>query len=174
MKRIRKSIFVFLLALISLGFTSLPQDQSGFDATNVNISYNFGQQITFLAQLTSSVPIQQAFISFRETDEENSQVALLTLNADGSTRYQYDASQHLIAPFATIEFSYQATLTNNQTVTTGPFYFRYDDNRFVWKQLSSESVTVHWYNGDNVFGQAALDAARAGSAKHQPNLARFT
>jgi Peptidase MA superfamily len=161
-KRIRKSVFVFLLALISLGFTSLPQDQSGFAATNVNISYNFGQQITFLAQLTSNVPIQQAFITFREVNQENSQVALLTLNADGSTTYHYDASQHLIPPFATIEFSYQATLTNNQTVTTGPFYFRYDDNRFAWKELSAESVTVHWYNGDNVFGQAALDAARVG------------
>ncbi len=162
MKRIRKSIFFFLLALISLGFTNMPQAQSGFNVTNVNISYNFGQQITFLAQLTSSVPIQQAFISFREVDQENSQVALLTLKADGSTSYQYDASQHLIAPFATIEFSYQATLTNNQTVTSGPFYFRYDDNRFAWKQLSADSVTVHWYNGDDVFGQAALDAARTG------------
>ncbi len=162
MERLRKPIFLFLLALISVGFTNLPQDQSSFAATNVNISYNFGQQITFLARLTSSIPIQQAFITLRAVDEENSQVALLTLNADGSTTYQYDASQHLIPPFATIEFSYQATLTNNQTVTTGPFYFRYDDNRFAWKQLSADSVTVHWYNGDNVFGQAALDAARVG------------
>jgi hypothetical protein len=161
-KRIRKSIFVFLLALISLGFTSMPQAQSGFNVTNVNISYNFGQQITFLAQLTSSVPIKQAFISFREVTDQNTRVVPLTLNADGSTTYQYDASQHLIPPFATIEFSYQATLTNNQSVTSGPFYFRYDDNRFAWKQLSDGSVTVHWYNGDDVFGQAALDAARAG------------
>ena len=94
--------------------------------------------------------------------DQNTRVVPLTLGADGSTTYQYDASQHLISPFATIEFSYQATLTNNQNVTTGPFYFRYEDNRFAWKQLSDGSVTVHWYNGDNPFGQAALDAARGG------------
>lgn len=140
----------------------MPQAQSGFNATNVNISYNFGQQITFLARLTSSVPIKQAFISFRDVNEQNTRVVPLTLNADGSTTYQYDASQHLIPPFATIEFSYQATLTNNQSVTTGPFYFRYDDNRFAWKELTDGSLTVHWYNGDDTFGQAALDAARAG------------
>jgi Peptidase MA superfamily len=161
-ERIQKSIFVFVLAWVSLGFTGMPQAQSRFNVTNVNISYNFGQQITFLAQLTSSVPIRQASLSFREVNEQTTRVVPLTLNADGSTSYQYDASQHLIPPFATIEFSYQATLTNNQSVTTGPFYFRYDDNRFAWKQLSDGSVTVHWYNGDNVFGQAALDAARAG------------
>lgn len=162
MKRVRKSVFFFLLALLSLGFTGMPQAQSGFEATNVNISYNFGQQITFLAQLTSSVPIQQAFISFRGVNEQTTRVIPLTLNADGSTRYQYDASQHVIAPFAVIEFSYQATLANNQSVAAGPFYFRYDDNRFTWKELSDGSVAVHWYNGDDAFGQAALDAARAG------------
>ena len=140
----------------------MPQAQSGLNATNVNISYNFGQQITFLARLTSDTPIQQAFISFREVTDQNTRVVPLTLGADGSTAYQYDASQHLIPPFAVIEFSYQATLTNNQSVSTGPFYFRYDDNRFAWKELNDELVIVHWYNGDDAFGQAALDAARAG------------
>lgn len=162
MKRLRKFVFFFLLALISVGFTNIPQAQSGLNATNVNISYNFGQQITFLARLTSDTPIQQAFISFREVTDQNTRVVPLTLGADGSTAYQYDASQHLIPPFAVIEFSYQATLTNNQSVSTGPFYFRYDDNRFAWKELNDESVIVHWYNGDDAFGQAALDAARAG------------
>jgi hypothetical protein len=161
-KRLRKFVFFFLLALISVGFTNMPQAQSGLNATNVNISYNFGQQITFLSRLTSDTPIQQAFISFREVTDQNTRVVPLTLGADGSTAYQYDASQHLIPPFAVIEFSYQATLTNNQSVSTGPFYFRYDDNRFAWKELNDESVIVHWYNGDDAFGQAALDAARAG------------
>ena len=65
MKRNRIFPFLFLAALLSLGFAGLPQAQSGFTATNVNISYNFGQQITFLARLTSSIPIQQATLSFR-------------------------------------------------------------------------------------------------------------
>ncbi len=162
MKRIRKLPFFLLAALLSLGFTGLPQAPSGFTATNVNISYSFGQQITFLARLTASIPIQQATLSFRNVTEQNTRVVPLTLNADGSTTYQYDASQHLIPPFATIEFSYQATLTDNQSVSSGPFYFRYDDNRFAWKEISAESIKVHWYNGDNTFGQTALDAARAG------------
>ncbi len=78
MERIRKSVFVFLLALISLGFTYMPQAQSGFNATQVNILYNFGQQITFLARLTSDTPIQQAFISFREINEPTTRVVPLT------------------------------------------------------------------------------------------------
>jgi hypothetical protein len=162
MKRIREFPLLFIAALLSLGLAGMPQTQSGFTATNVNISYNFGQQITFLARLTSGIPIQQATLSFRNVSEQNTRVVPLTLGADGSTSYQYDASQHLIPPFATIEFSYRATLTDNQSVTSGPFYFRYDDNRFAWKELSAGSVKVHWYNGDEMFGQTALDAARTG------------
>jgi hypothetical protein len=164
--RILPTAFCFLLlatsAAFTLGFTRPLQVQNGFAATKVNISYNFGQQITFLARLTSNVPIQQAYLSFRQTTEQNTRLVPITVNTDGSTSYTYDASQHLIAPFAMIEFSYQATLTNNQSVSAGPFYFRYEDNRFAWKQLKSGSVTVHWYDGDNAFGQAALDAARSG------------
>jgi len=162
MKRIRQSVFLFLLALSTLAFTIRPQAQAGFAASNVNILYNFGQQITFLARLTSGIPIQQAFLSFRDVSEQNTRVVPLTLSADGSTSYRYDASQHLIPPFAMIEFSYQATLADDQNVTAGPFYFRYADNRFAWKDLRDGALSVHWYDGDQAFGQAALDAARVG------------
>ena len=172
MKRLRKFVFFFLLALISVGFTNMPQAQSGLNATNVNISYNFGQQITFLARLTSDTPIQQAFISFREVTDQNTRVVPLTLGADGSTAYQYDASQHLIPPFAVIEFSYQATLTNNQSVSTGPFYFRYDDNRFAWKELNDELVIVHWYNGDDALGRPR-SMRRAQACKASAKLFRL-
>jgi len=94
--RLRKSIFLLLLAWIGLGFTNIPQAQSGFNATNVNISYDFGRQITFLARLTSAVPIQQAFISFREVDEQTTRVVPLVLSADGSTSYRYDANRPVL------------------------------------------------------------------------------
>ena len=162
MKRLQYSIVLFLLSCSLLGFSNLPQAQSGLSVLDVNISYKFGQQITFLARLTSSVPIKQAFLSFRQTDEQTTRLVPLTLGADGSTSYQYDASQHVLPPFATIEFTYQATLNDNESITSQPFYFRYADNRFPWKDLKDGSLAVHWYNGDQAFGQAALDAARAG------------
>jgi hypothetical protein len=48
-------------------------------------------------------------------------------------------------------------------VTTETQHFQYTDNRFQWEQLSANGLTVHWIeeHGDPVFGQAALDIARA-------------
>jgi hypothetical protein len=39
---------------------------------------------------------------------------------------------------------------------------RRTDNQFNWQTLESGMLKVHWYQGDAQFGQAALDAARAG------------
>ncbi len=129
---------------------------------NVGVVYNFGQQITFRARLTSSIPITQATISFREVNEQNTRVEPLALASDGTTAYQYDASQNLIPPFATIVFSFQATLANGGTVSSPTYNFRYDDNRFNWKTLTDGPIRAHWYEGDDAFGHAALDAARGG------------
>ena len=162
MRRIGTLTFLFLLAWISFGFTRPPQVQGGFDVINPGVSYNFGQQITFTAQLvsTSGSPITQATISFRDVNEQNTRVEPLIVSPDGSTSFQYNASQNVLPPFATIVFSYQVTFANGQTSTSAAYYFRYDDNRFTWKSVADGGVTVHWYNGDDAFGRAALDAAR--------------
>jgi len=162
MRRTRTLSFLFFLALISFGFTPPPQVQGGFDVSNAGIAYNFGQQITFSAQLisTSGSPITQATISFRDVKEQNTRVEQLTINPDGTTTFQYNASQNALPPFATIVFSYQATFANGGTATSAAFYFRYEDNRFIWKSVTDGAVTAHWYNGNDAFGRAALDAAR--------------
>jgi hypothetical protein len=162
MQRLRRTFFLLLLALPAFGFTRPPQAGGGLDVRDIGISYDFGQQITFSARLTAAAPITEADISFRDVDEPNTRVEALTVSPDGSTSYRYDAALNVIRPFATIVFSYQATLSNGQTVTSTPFYFRYEDNRFNWKSLADGPVTVHWHEGDDAFGRAALDAARAG------------
>ena len=150
-------------AAAAFGFTSPPQAAGGLDVSDVNVVYNFGRQIAFQAVLHSSVPIRQASISFRESRAQITRIEPLTLQADGSTLFEYNLAQNVLPPFATIIFSYQATLVDGRNVTSAPLSFRYEDNRFVWKTLSEgQSIRVHWVQGGDDFGQAALDAARSG------------
>ncbi len=156
------SPILILTAILTLGFTRASQARNNLEVTDVKVTYNFGAQITFQARLVSAAPIAQASLSFREINEQNTRLEPLTLNPDGTTSFTYDASRNVLPPFATIVFSYQATLTNGQIVTSAPFDFIYEDNRFPWQTLGEPPVRVHWYHGDAAFGQAALDAARAG------------
>ena len=59
-------------------------------------------------------------------------------------------------------FWYQVTLENGETIKSQNFSFAYEDNRFPWRTLKAGVVRVHWYAGDDAFGQAALDAALGG------------
>ncbi len=153
---------LLVMACLVLGFTRTPQTQGALQVTDVQVTYNFGVQITFQARLAAGLPITQASLSFRNVNEQNTRLESLNLDPDGTARFTYDASQNVLPPFATIVFSYQATLANGQIVSSGPFDFIYEDNRFPWQTLGDAPVKVHWYNGDAAFGQAALDAARTG------------
>lgn len=151
---------LIMMTVLIMGFAPLPQTQGGLDVADVNITYRFGIQITFQAKLVSSASLIQASLSFRDINEQNTRTEAVSLNPDGTTSFTYDASQHVLPPFATIVFSYQATLASGQIVTSAPFDFVYKDNRFAWQSLGDESVKIYWYSGDAAFGQAALDAAR--------------
>ena len=71
----------------------------------------------------------------------------------------FDLALNPLPPFSTVSYWWQITDANGQTLITPPASFTYEDNRFAWRTLTSGSVTVHWYQGDPAFGQAAARIA---------------
>jgi len=157
---------VFSAALILLMAAPLPLDRSqaqgGITVEDAAVAVHFGQSITFSAKIRASSPIRQASLLFRGVHETVTRVETVQPAEDGSVSFTYDVSQNVFPPFSSIVFWFQATLADNQTYTSAPITFRYNDNRFPWREISRGSVTVHWYAGDDAFGAAALDAAAAG------------
>ena len=138
------------------------QAQSGVELENVTASYRYGEQITFFAQIKSSIQIQGASIVI--TDEANglTQVQPLVIAQDGHAEYRFDVSQNLLRPFSSVKWMYQFMLADGNTVQSTTHFIRYEDNRFDWQTLETGTLKVHWYNGDASFGQTALNAAQAG------------
>jgi len=164
--RAMKSLFhagwiIVVMATLLLGLPSQAEAQGGFSVSDIQVSYRFGEQITFQARIQSPAAISQASILFRETNESVTRVEPLILAPDGGINFQYNASQNLLPPFSTVVFWFQVTFADGATATSPVYDFRYDDNRFPWRQSSQGPITVHWYQGDDAFGQAALDSANA-------------
>ena len=159
---------VFRVVTILLMVVSVPlsanqaQAQGGIAVENATVAINFGQTITFSATIKSPLPIQQASLLFRGVNEDVTRVETVQVAEDGSVSFTYDASLNMFPPFSQIVFWFQATLSDNQTYTSAPITFPYNDDRFPWREMSRSNVTVHWYAGDDAFGSAALDAAGAG------------
>lgn len=155
----RVAMLLLMLAVIPLGKS---QAQGGITVENAGVAVDFGKSITFSAKITASSPIQQASLLFRGINETVTRVETVQVAEDGSASFTYDVSQNVFPPFSSIVFWFQATLSDGQTYTSAPITFPYNDNRFPWREMERNNVTVHWYAGDDAFGAAALDAAAAG------------
>ncbi len=138
--------------------------QNGIEVENAGATYQFGEQITFVATLKASIPIQSAAIVISDEAQSLNRVEALTVQPDGRMEFRLDTKQNILRPFTTVKWNYQFTLPNGSTVQSQSFSVRYTDNRFNWQTLESGTLRVNWYQGDASFGQAALNAAQAGLA----------
>ncbi|HET7145359.1 MAG TPA: peptidase MA family metallohydrolase [Anaerolineales bacterium] len=166
MSRPRRSVIKLIAILLIASIISLNTEQAhgqnGIVVENIEVSVNFGESITFSARIKAPMAIKQASLLFRGVNEEVTRVETLQVAEDGSVSHTYDASLNIFPPFSSIVFWFQATLADDKTYTSEPVTFPYNDNRFPWRTISRENLTVQWYAGDNAFGSAALDAAGAG------------
>ncbi len=155
----RSGTILLMLVLMPL---SRAQAQGGIEVQNAAVAVSFGQSITFSARIKSPLAIQQVSLLFRGVNEMVTRVETVQVAEDGSVSFTYDASLNVFPPFSEIVFWFQATLADQQTYTSTPITFFYNDNRFPWREMTQNNVTVHWYAGDDAFGAAALDSAGAG------------
>jgi hypothetical protein len=161
-KLILRCMTIPLVMLIMFGSAGQAGGQEGIEVENPGVAVAFGREITFSARLITPFPIRQASLLFRGVNEQATRVESLTVEADGSVRFTYDVSQNIFPPFSWVVFWFQATLENGSIATSAPIQFQYKDDRFPWRQISRENITVNWHAGDDAFGAAALDAATAG------------
>ena len=161
------TIVALLLGLgILLGGTDPVQAQSDVVVDHVRVGHDFGEQIRFRAQVQSSNPIKKVSVLFRDLREKNTRVEAMTQDGDDFL-YVYDATQNLLPPFAELTILFQVELENGESFTSKRYSYTYSDNRFTWQTRDEGNLRVHWSQGDESFGQAALDATRNGLTKIQ-------
>lgn len=158
-----RQLLLFVVMALSILFNARQaRAQSGIELENVGAAHRFGEQITFLARIKASTPIQNVSIIIFDESQAITHVEPLAMQADGSTEFRFDTSQNRLRPFSQIKWSYQFTLPDGSTVQSESFSMRYADDRFDWQSLESDGVRVNWYDSDTDFGQAAVSTARSG------------
>ncbi len=152
----------FLLSTLLFGFARQAKGQAGTEFRNVRVEHRFGEEVRFSAQINTSVPIKEVLLLFRDINEENTRVISLSADEAGRVSYRYDAHENLLRPFSKIAYWFQVTLTDGTGQSSEKYFFVYEDNRFNWQTREENNLRVHWSEGNEAFGSAALDAARNG------------
>ena len=160
-------LVALLLGLgILLGATGQVRAQGVVEVDSVRVGHDFGEDIRFRVAIKSDNPIQEVLVLFRDVREDNTRIYQMSED-DGYFVYTYDASNNLLHPFAQLSLWFQVRFENGEEFTTKKFAYTYSDNRFAWQTREDGNLRVHWSDGDETFGQAALDATRNGLANVQ-------
>jgi hypothetical protein len=160
-----------VLVIVSFFPARPAQAQSGIELENVGASYQFGEQITFVATLRSGVAIQSVAIAISDSSQSVQRVEPVAIQPDGRMEFRLDTRQTVLRPFTMVQWQYQFTLPDGSVTQSQPYFVRYADNRFNWQTLEANALRVNWYQGDANFGQALLNAAQAGLGSVQQLLA---
>lgn len=148
---------IIVMTVLLLGLPQQAQAQSGIEVTDVGVFDDFGQHVTFEARIRSALPILSASLVFSDNFDEIPRRFPIEVGNDGIVAYRYDVVQNTLRPFVTITFWFDVSLSNGQTVRSPNYRVQYMDDRFTWSQRSDEFVRVHWYEGDESFGDTLLE-----------------
>ncbi len=160
MRTVRHLILPFLLALALTAVN--PAGAQTAAEMQLAASVQFGESVTFTARLNTPLPLQSAIIYVHDTARSVTYSQPVTFDANGVSEYRFDARQNALRPFTTLLWRYDLTLADGSVLQSATGSVRYDDTRFAWQTLEAESLRIHWYNADDSFGLAALNAAQAG------------
>jgi hypothetical protein len=151
----------WLLLIIILGNTLLPGLSGQVSITDLGVSYVFGEHMSFQARILSIDPVKDVYV-FIQPEGQDSAAEKMTQSGQGELSFTYDLHQNPLPPFSKVTYWYRVVLGDGSQDDSGKTVFSYEDNHFTWQQLEQDGFQVNWVEGDLVFGQTALNTAKAG------------
>ncbi len=158
----RRFLLWFVMAVSLLGWPQQVRAQAMNVVEQAWAETEFGVQVTFWARIQSPIPLLGGVVYFRDDFDGITRALPLQMAAEGLVSSRYDVTQNVLRPFTTLTYWFEFTLQDGQAARSADYQTRYEDNRFPWKEASNGLLRVHWYEGDDAFGAALLDAASRG------------
>jgi len=65
-----------------------------------------------------------------------------------------------LPPGTEVEYRWLIEDASGRRIETSPASLKFDDLRYDWNSLTSDGITIYWYQGDESFAQELMDAAQ--------------
>ncbi len=72
-------------------------------------------------------------------------------------RYHHETPAGSLYPNTRVELGFRLTFDDGRVIDSPTTTVRYEDDRFAWRTLEGPLVRVHWVQGNDAFGQRALE-----------------
>jgi hypothetical protein len=152
-----------LLAVLLLMLFSIPLSsalaQGGITVVTDEYETVFGETITFRVAAESESEIIDIRLYYQvggfpatsraEPEFEPGQTA--------EAEHEWDLVLNYTPPGSEIAYWWKIEDAAGNELETEPVSFTYEDERYDWRELSSERILLYWYRGEDDFGQALFD-----------------
>ena len=161
-------LLVLALALVPSG---LANADGGIEVVSSDAQTDFPQSITFSLEARASTDIT-------DVDIECQVVRRSLVSVSCRSDVDFDADEHVmvswtwdmqdtgdVPPGTEIEYRWLIEDASGNTYLSPYATVRYDDLRYNWRCITSDYITLWWYEGDSSFAQQLIDAADEAEAR---------
>ena len=167
----RSSILIFAVLLIAIfSFVGTVEYASAQDAPKItvvssSVESQFPEGMTFKLDTESELRIDDIRVTFEIGDRGSTQYAYMDLDqtsrplVNGELFHRTNSRDRYIPPGTMIKYWFEITDETGETMLTEPEFFRFDDARFEWEEVTLETVTILYHGPVRTRAERLAEAA---------------
>jgi hypothetical protein len=157
---------LLVLALFLMTTPLVSAQNATIQIMDQNVKSQFRDNITaeLTAEHASEITNVEFFYRVVGQRATNRNVAEFEPGKTIKASYSIDQTQNdtYMPPGTELEYWWRLTDAEGNTLKTEPELYLYLDNRFDFKTLHNDRLTLYWYNGGRAFGEALFEQANKG------------
>jgi len=156
------------VAALAVGTSSSPVSAQSAEAITVissSVESQFPEGMTFTLDVESELRIDDIRVTFEIGDRGTTQYAYLDLDqttrplVNGELFHRTNSRDRYIPPGTSIKYWFEITDENGDTMLTEPDFFRFDDARFEWDEVTLGTVTILYHGPVRIRAERLAEAA---------------
>jgi len=169
---IRCVVFAVLALILLLIPLPLKAD-SGISVLHSSAETNFPSELIFNFEADSSANITDVRLHYQVDKMSYTQVTSegwpdFTPATRIETSWIWDMRKASLPPGAAVTYWWTAEDTAGNKLETPPTLVCFDDLRYPWQSLTSDGLTLLWYEGNDSFAGELMDACKQGLDRLKP------
>jgi len=166
---IRRVAVVALFLVLLLSPCSVGADD-GITIVDSSVETDFPAVLTFVLEAESQADIVDARIHYQVDKMNYAQVtseawADFAPETRVKTSWTWDMRKGSLPPGASITYWWTVEDAAGNSVETPPAVLRFDDNRYEWRSVANDALTLFWYEGDDSFAGELMTACEGGLSR---------
>jgi len=168
-----KRVVLAALALLLVLIPSVVNADSGISVLHSSVEANFPSELVFNFEADSSANIIDARLYYQVHKMNYAQVTSegwpdFTPATRLKTSWTWDMRKASLPPGAAVTYWWTAEDAAGNKLETPPSLVYFDDLRYPWRSLTSDRLTLLWYEGNDSFARELMDTCKQGLDRLEP------